>query len=51
VEQRVPFELSATGFAAPKLEVLLTNFHKRVKGMFAVLPMEPYGAFIAKITK
>ncbi len=51
VEQRVPFELSATGFSAPKLEVLLTNFHKRVKGMFAILPMEPYGAFIAKITK
>jgi len=51
MEQRVPFELSATGFAAPKLEVLLTSFHKQVKGMFAVLPMEPYSVFIAKITK
>jgi len=51
VEQRVPFDLSATGFSAPKLEVLLTSFHKQVKGMFAVLPMEPYSVFIAKITK
>ena len=50
-EQRVPFDLSATGFSAPKLEVLLTSFHKQVKGMFAVLPMEPYSVFIAKITK
>jgi hypothetical protein len=30
---------------------LLTSFHKQVKGMFAVLPMEPYSVFIAKITK
>jgi alpha-glucosidase len=51
VEQRVPFDLSATGLSAPKLEVLLTSFHKQVKGMFAVLPMEPYSVFIAKITK
>jgi glycosidase len=51
VEQSVPFDLSATGFTAPKLEVLLTSFHKRVKGNFAVLPMEPYSVFIAKITK
>jgi alpha-glucosidase len=51
VEQRVPFDLSPTGFREPKLEVLLTSFHKQVKGMFAVLPMEPYSVFIAKITK
>src|SRR5580692_6517661 len=50
-EQRVPFDLSPTGFREPKLEVLLTSFHKQMKGMFAVLPMEPYSVSIAKITK
>lgn len=50
-EQRVPFDLSDAGFSAPKLEVLLTSFHKRVKGMFAQMPMEPYSAFLAKVTK
>jgi alpha-glucosidase len=50
-EQRVPFELSATGFREPKMEVLLTSFHKRVMGSMAFLPMEPYSVFIAKITK
>jgi alpha-glucosidase len=50
-EQKVPFDLSATGLSAPRLEVLLTSFHKQVKGMLAVLPMEPYSVFIAKITK
>jgi alpha-glucosidase len=50
-EQRVPFDLSETGFAAGKLEVLLTSFHKRVTGMFAKMPMEPYSVFIAKVTK
>jgi len=49
VEQKVPFDLSATGFREPKLEVLLTSFHKQVKGSFALMPMEPYSAFIAKI--
>jgi alpha-glucosidase len=51
LEQKVPFDLSATGFREPKLEVLLTSFHKQVQGMFAVMPMEPYSVFIAKITK
>jgi alpha-glucosidase len=49
--QMVPFDLSEAGFSAPKLEVLLTSFHKRVKGMFAKMPMEPYSVFIAKVTK
>jgi alpha-glucosidase len=49
MEQKVPFDLSATGFREPKLEVLLTSFHKQVKGSFAMMPMEPYSAFIAKI--
>jgi len=30
---------------------LLTSFHKPLPGMAAELPMEPYSAFIAKITK
>ena len=52
VDQRVPFELSETGFREPKLkEVLLTSFHKQLKGSMAFLPMEPYSVFIAKITK
>jgi alpha-glucosidase len=51
VEQKVPFDLSPTGFREPKLEVLLTSFHKQVKGNFAVMPMEPYSVFIAKVTK
>jgi alpha-glucosidase len=52
VDQRVPFELSETGLREPKLkEVLLTSFHKQLKGSMAFLPMEPYSVFIAKITK
>ena len=49
--QKVPFDLSATGIKAPKLDVLLTSFHKPLKGMFGELPMEPYSVFIARITK
>ena len=50
-EQKARFDLSATGFLEPKIEVLLTSFHKQVKGMFMELPMEPYSAFIARVTK
>jgi glycosidase len=50
-EQKARFDLAATGFVEPKVSVLLTSFHKQVKGMFMELPMEPYSAFIAKITK
>src|SRR5271165_117564 len=50
-EQKARFDLAATGFLEPKVSVLLTSFHKQVKGMFMELPMEPYSAFIAKITK
>ncbi len=49
--QKVRFDLSPAGFVEPKMEVLLTSFHKQLKGMFMELPMEPYSAFIAKITK
>ena len=50
-EQKVGLDLSPLGFGAPKLSVLLTSFHKPLPGMAAELPMEPYSAFIAKITK
>ncbi len=50
-DQNVGLDLSPLGFAAPKLGVLLTSFHKPLPGMAAELPMEPYSAFIAKITK
>ena len=49
--QKVRFDLSPAGFVEPKMEVLLTSFHKQLKGMFMELPMEPYSVFIAKITK
>ncbi len=50
-DQKVGLDLSPLGFTAPKLSVLLTSFHKPLPGMAAELPMEPYCAFIAKITK
>jgi len=50
-DQNVGLDLSSLGFAQPRLSVLLTSFHKPLPGMAAELPMEPYSAFIAKITK
>ena len=50
-DQKVGFDLSSLGFTAPKLSVLLTSFHKPLAGMTSELPMEPYSAFIAKVTK
>jgi alpha-glucosidase len=50
-EQNVRFDLSPLGLTAPKLSVLLTSFHKPPSGMTDALAMEPYSAFIAKITK
>jgi alpha-glucosidase len=50
-DQKVELDLSPLGFAAPKLSVLLTSFHKPLPGMAAELSMEPCSAFIAKITK
>jgi alpha-glucosidase len=49
--QNVGLDLSPLGFAQPRLGVLLTSFHKPLPAMAAELPMEPYSAFIAKITK
>ena len=50
-EQKVGLDLSPLGFSAPSLTVLLTSFHKPLPRVTAELPMEPYSAFIAKITK
>jgi alpha-glucosidase len=50
-DQKVRLDLGALGFAAPKLGVLLTSLHKALQGTSGELPMEPYTAVIAKITK
>ncbi len=50
-EQKVQFDLSPLGFSAPRLNILLTSFHKPPTGMTDALPMEPYSVFIAKIVK
>ncbi len=50
-EQKVRFDLSPLGFTAPRLTVLLTNFHKPLSGITYELPMEPYSVFIAKVAK
>ncbi|GAC1674803.1 MAG: alpha glucosidase [Candidatus Acidiferrum sp.] len=50
-EQKTRLDLSPLGFTAPRLSALLTNFHKPLAGMSDYLPMEPYSAFIAKITQ
>ena len=49
-DQKVQFDLSPLGFAAPKMSVLLTSFHKPLAGGGDSLPMEPYSVLIAKIT-
>jgi len=49
-DQKVQFDLSPLGFAAPKMTVLLTSFHKQPSGGGDALPMEPYSVLIAKIT-
>jgi alpha-glucosidase len=50
-EKKVRLDFSAAGFAAPKLSVLLTNFHKAPVAGGGELAIEPYGAFIARIAK
>jgi alpha-glucosidase len=50
-DQKVRLNLAPLGFSMPKLTVLLTNFHKPLSGGGGELPMEPYSAFLAKITQ
>jgi glycosidase len=50
-QQKVRLDLSAVGFALPKLSIALTSFHKALTGVSDSLPMEPYSVLIAKIKK
>jgi glycosidase len=50
-DQQVGLDLASLGFAMPRVSVLLTNFHKPLPPASGTIPMEPYSAFIAKITK
>src|SRR5260370_3092364 len=50
-EQKGRFDLSPIGFRAPKLTVLLTDFHKPLPGLSDALPMDPYSIFIANISQ
>jgi alpha-glucosidase len=50
-DQQVTPDFSAAGFSTPKVSVLLTSFHKPLPPASGFIPMEPYSAFIAKITK
>jgi len=50
-EQKFRPDIAKLGFPSPKLTILLTNFHNKLPASAAELPMEPYTAFIAKITK
>jgi glycosidase len=50
-EQQVRLDPSSIGFAMPKVSVMLTSFHKPLPPSSGFVPMEPYSAFIAKITK
>ena len=49
--QKVRLDLSSLGFSSLKFQVLLTSLHKPPAEVANELPMEPYSAFIAKITK
>jgi alpha-glucosidase len=51
LEQKVRFDLSPLGFAAPRLSVILTTFHQPLSRIGEELRMEPYSVFIAKIGK
>ena len=49
-EQKVRLDLASAG-AGPKLSVLLTSFHEAPKASGGELNLEPYSAFIAKVSK
>ncbi len=50
-EQKVRLDFEPLGFVSPKLSVLASSLHKPLQGASGELPMEPYTALIAKITK
>jgi len=49
-EQKVRLDLASAG-VGPKLSVLLTSFHDAPKASGSELSMEPYSAFVAKVSK
>ena len=49
--QNARFDFAPAGFSAPKLSVLLTNAHAPVTTSADGLALQPYSAFIAKITQ
>jgi len=50
-EQKVSLDLSPFGFAAPRLSIALTSFHKTIDRHHRPrCAMEPYSVFIAKVT-
>ncbi|HET8925224.1 MAG TPA: alpha-glucosidase [Candidatus Acidoferrum sp.] len=50
-DQQVRPDFSSAGFPMPRVSVLLTSFHKPLPPTSGFVPMEPYSALIAKITK
>jgi glycosidase len=50
-DQQVRPDFSAAGFPMPRISVQLTSFRKPLPPASGFIPMEPYSAFIAKITK
>lgn len=51
MEQQVRPDFSFAGFSMPRISVLLTSFHKPLPPASGFVPLEPYSAFIAKITQ
>jgi alpha-glucosidase len=49
--QNARFDFGPAGFSAPKLSVLLTNAHAPVTSSADGLALQPYSAFIGKITQ
>ena len=50
-EQQARLDISPLGFGTARVSVLLTSSHKPLPPASGTVPMEPYSAFIAKITK
>ncbi|HZC65507.1 MAG TPA: alpha-glucosidase C-terminal domain-containing protein, partial [Candidatus Dormibacteraeota bacterium] len=49
--QNVRFDFAPAGFAAPKLQVLLSNAHAPVTSSADGLALQPFSAFVAKVTQ
>ena len=50
-KQQARLDISPLGFGTARVSVLLTSSHKPLPPASGTVPMEPYSAFIAKITK